>query len=261
MSKENLLTIGEVAKLSGASIHSIRYYERIKVLTPAYTDPDTGYRYYSFDQLHLLEVISFCIEMDIPLKDMHRFTQAGDIVDARAFLNEGKNIAIKKISAIKQSLRFLKDIERQMDIVEKYKPGQIYTRHITEKVFYVHYYPTITGMSPIDLAYELVDMPFGEDESYAELPEYGMMAMHSAGETKYYGFGQVPAHMEGDTNTMSIPAGEYHCILSQDWQIEQAHEIFRELVSDKSFIAIETEIYAAKYKIYQPLHELRVFIP
>jgi len=260
MHKKNLLTIGEISKLSGASIHSIRYYERIKVLTPAYTDPDTGYRYYSFDQIHLLELIGFCIEMDIPLKDMHRFTQAGDVLDARAFLNEGKSIAIKKLSAIKQGLRFLKDIERQMDIVEKYKPGQIYTRHISEKIFYVHHYPTIEGMNPVDLASELVDMPFGDNESYTELPEYGMMAMHSASGAEYYGFGQVPTHIIEDTKTIPIPAGQYHCILSQDWQIEKAPEIFRELVNGRSFIAIETEIFTAKYKIYQPMHELRVLV-
>ena len=48
-------TISEFAKLRDININSLRYYERIGVLTPAYTDPDTGYRYYTPDQLSILD--------------------------------------------------------------------------------------------------------------------------------------------------------------------------------------------------------------
>jgi len=259
LDKKNLLTIGEMSKLSGASIHSLRYYERINVLIPAYTDPDTGYRYYSFDQIYLLDFISSCIEMDIPLKDMKRFTQSGDVIDARAFLNEGKSIAIKKLGAIKQGLRFIKDIERQIDIVEKYKPGQIYTRCIPEKLFYVNKCTiALEDISPVDLALGFANMPYDSD-NYTELPEYGMMAMHSSDEVAYYAFGQVPDTATITENIKAIPAGEYHCVLNEGHQLSEALEIFRELLGNcNTFIAIETDMFAAKYKISEPMHELRV---
>ena len=261
MDKKNLLTIGEMSKLSGASIHSLRYYERINVLIPAYTDPDTGYRYYSFDQTYLLEFIGFCIEMGIPLKDMKRFTQSGDVLDARAFLNEGKSIAIKKLGAIKQGLRFIKDIERQVDIVEKYKPGQIYTRYIPEKLFYVNKCTIpLEDITPIDLALGFVNMPYGTD-NYTELPEYGMMAVHSPDRIEYYAFGQVPETTESTENIRTIPAGEYFCVLNQGHTLSGAPEIFRELIGDyNAYIAIETDMFAAKYKISEPMHELRVLV-
>ena len=47
--KENprfdLISIGDLSKLTGVNIKSLRYYEKIGVLLPAYVDPDSRYRY------------------------------------------------------------------------------------------------------------------------------------------------------------------------------------------------------------------------
>jgi len=254
--KKKLLTIGEMSKFTGASIHSLRYYERIKVLTPAYIDPDTRYRYYNFDQINMVDFISFCIEMDIPLKDFPKFTQ-GDIMDVRAFLAEGKSIAIKKLSSIKRGLRIIKEIERQIDITEEYPPGQIYTRHIPQKLVYVR---KVHNLSFSDLMHEFLSIPYSIGEN--EWADYGFFAYYSSGSgphaAEYYAFCET--NVPGE-NTKCIPAGEYLCTLSQDSQIENAHEIFREHLSkESSYIAIETEIFVAKYRIYQPMHEIRILI-
>lgn len=262
MDKKNLLSIGEMSKFTGASIHSLRYYERIGVLTPAFTDPDTGYRYYNFDQIHLLDFIGFCIEMDIPLKELHKFTGAGDVMDTRAFLAEGKGIAIKKLSAIKRGLRLIKEMERQMDIAEAHPPGQIYTRFVPEKMYYVRKLKACPK-DMADIAREFLEMPYINDKDYPHLPEYGILAYHTPVGREYYVFYEIggkPAAPE-DENIKTIPAGEYFCILSQHSQTENAHEIFRgHLSGESSFIAIETEIFVAKYKIYEPMHEIRVLV-
>ena len=39
--------IGEVAELLNMSPQSLRFYDKAGVVVPAYTDPKTGYRYYS----------------------------------------------------------------------------------------------------------------------------------------------------------------------------------------------------------------------
>ena len=44
--KNELLSIGEAAKLKQVSVKSLRYYETIGILKPAYVDPSSGYRYY-----------------------------------------------------------------------------------------------------------------------------------------------------------------------------------------------------------------------
>lgn len=41
MDKQNLLTIGNLSKQTGVHVKSLRYYEQLGILLPAYTDPDT----------------------------------------------------------------------------------------------------------------------------------------------------------------------------------------------------------------------------
>ena len=47
MKKENLLSIGALSKQTGVHIKSLRYYDSLGILRPAYVDPCSGYRYYS----------------------------------------------------------------------------------------------------------------------------------------------------------------------------------------------------------------------
>jgi DNA-binding transcriptional MerR regulator len=46
-----LLGIGAFSCLVRLSVRMLRYYDKQAVLIPAYTDPDTGYRYYAGDQI------------------------------------------------------------------------------------------------------------------------------------------------------------------------------------------------------------------
>ena len=67
--KNELLSIGEAAKLKQVSAKSLRYYETIGFLKPAYVDPSSGYRYYSPDQMIDLDVILTCIEHPVKVTD------------------------------------------------------------------------------------------------------------------------------------------------------------------------------------------------
>ena len=55
--KEELLSIGEFAKLRGVSVKSLRYYERVGALKPAYVNEESGYRYYSINQISDLDMV------------------------------------------------------------------------------------------------------------------------------------------------------------------------------------------------------------
>ena len=57
--KDKLLSIGEMAKLTGVGIKALRYYEKINILKPAFVDANTGYRYYKFSQTYMIELIRF----------------------------------------------------------------------------------------------------------------------------------------------------------------------------------------------------------
>lgn len=46
-----MLKIGEFARLAQVSLKTLRHYEKIGLLLPAYLDPENGYRWYAMDQL------------------------------------------------------------------------------------------------------------------------------------------------------------------------------------------------------------------
>ncbi|SCE72497.1 DNA-binding transcriptional regulator, MerR family [Micromonospora coriariae] len=58
-----MFSIGDFAALGRVSVRMLRHYDAIGLLTPARTDPATGYRYYQADQLRRLNRI-------IALKDL-----------------------------------------------------------------------------------------------------------------------------------------------------------------------------------------------
>ena len=50
-------TIGEIANMYNLSIQTLRHYDKIGLLSPAYTNPKTGYRYYSIQQFVKIDFI------------------------------------------------------------------------------------------------------------------------------------------------------------------------------------------------------------
>ena len=66
MDRKNLFPIGEVSKLFHISVSSLRHYENIGLLNPAYISPDSGYRYYGTEQFEVLNTIRYLRALDMP---------------------------------------------------------------------------------------------------------------------------------------------------------------------------------------------------
>ncbi|MCL2852878.1 MAG: MerR family DNA-binding transcriptional regulator [Defluviitaleaceae bacterium] len=263
MSRKNkLLSIGEISKLTGASIKSLRYYERINILKPAYVDPNSGYRYYSFKQAYLVGLITFYIELDIPLRELPEFLNGQDSVNLDAFLAHGKKAAQKKIKTLEKGLKLINFFEKKMASQEKYTLEQLYTQELPEKYFYViPYDQTFDNADQYEIVKLFRNIPFYEayEEAYAtEQPEYGFLYECSPSGIRRYNFAEVPQNgVWPDYKT--IPAGKYHCRQSEDLQIEQSREIFKDYLNGRdSFIAIETDAFHSKLNISNPVGELRV---
>lgn len=257
--KENLLSIGDMAKLSKSSVFSLRYYERLNILSPAYIDPETSYRYYTFDQVYLVNLIMLCVELGIPLKEFKKFLDKSNVVNAEEFLIRGKETAIQKTASLEKGLKFIDDIEKQIDLAKQNEVGAIYKRNIPERAVYAKpYIGDIKNLKAADLAREFFDIPFAKDE-YDEYLEYGFLCEYLGSEIKYYAFIQLPKYIEGK-NVKILPSGTYLCVLGEQSRIEQAPSIFKEHLSSNSFIAIETDLISSKYDVNAPLIELKVML-
>ena len=79
MARKDLFPIGEVSKLFHISVSSLRHYEALGLVTPEYTDPHTGYRYYSVRQFELFNTIRYLRALDLPLTEIADFLNDRDV--------------------------------------------------------------------------------------------------------------------------------------------------------------------------------------
>ncbi len=70
MRERTVLKIGEFARVAQVSIVTLRHYDQCGLLKPVVLDPDTGYRYYSLDQLARLKRILALKELGFPLEQI-----------------------------------------------------------------------------------------------------------------------------------------------------------------------------------------------
>ncbi|MGW0659827.1 MerR family transcriptional regulator [Streptodolium elevatio] len=64
---EDLLAIGQFARLSRLSVKQLRHYAELGLLKPAYVDEQTGYRYYRHEQARDALSIGLLRSLDVPL--------------------------------------------------------------------------------------------------------------------------------------------------------------------------------------------------
>ncbi|MFG1616102.1 MerR family transcriptional regulator [Nonomuraea wenchangensis] len=64
---EELLPIGQFARLGRLSIKQLRHYAELGLLVPAYVDEHTGYRYYRHEQARDALSIGLLRSLDVPL--------------------------------------------------------------------------------------------------------------------------------------------------------------------------------------------------
>jgi DNA-binding transcriptional MerR regulator len=67
---DDLLSIGQFARLAGLSVGALRHYDELDLLRPADVDPFTGYRRYRSEQLETARVIGRLRELEMPLDEI-----------------------------------------------------------------------------------------------------------------------------------------------------------------------------------------------
>lgn len=103
-------TVNEVSKLSGVTIRTLRYYDQIGLLKPAYVG-ENGYRYYEDDQLRQLQHILFFRELDLPLTDIQGLMQSNTF-DQRAALQQHRQLLTERIERLQ---RLVATLDRTMN--------------------------------------------------------------------------------------------------------------------------------------------------
>lgn len=102
MDKQNLFSIGEVAKLFHLSVSSLRHYEDVGLLSPEYVDPSSGYRYYGARQFEVLNSIRYLRVLDMPLTEIADFLGNRDVERMVEKLRLQKQVVMEKQEELKR---------------------------------------------------------------------------------------------------------------------------------------------------------------
>jgi DNA-binding transcriptional MerR regulator len=113
--------IGEFAGIFGLSIKTLRIYDHIGLLKPAYIDKESGYRYYMPEQVQALNVIIELKSIGFSLKEIKEVVKSGmdpeclgKMLDRKlVFWRDSITAAQYKVSLIKQMKQEIRHSNRQ----------------------------------------------------------------------------------------------------------------------------------------------------
>jgi len=213
---KNYYTISEFAKLRNININSLRYYEKLGLLKPAVVDENTGYRYYSAEQVSILNKIILCIQLGIPLKEMVQFLDEDGNLQSQLLLEQGRIIAQKRIQEMQNNLDYieysLKNIEENKNFTNQ---SGVYERYFEErKVMVTDYYTDIDLLGPKRFLAEISNIyKYAQKKGmFPILPAGQIMKLDEEGQIRFCFFLEILNYDETEERILTIPAGTYSCV-------------------------------------------------
>lgn len=268
------LSIGKVAKLKGISIKSLRYYDEIGILKPAFINEQTNYRYYKEEQLMIIDAISLCLELGIPLKEFEKYKDASGALQLSNLLFDGKLLAEKKIQSMSRRLEALQQTLTMLESRET--ASNAYTiKQLPKRIILLVPFDESTSSqnhNPKLLELLVAAQKAGLKSCYPS----GILYHCTKGITKKYIFIHIvedEAYKKLDFDSTKgrlphsncilrkLPKQDYACYESISPSIDRAGQIFQNLLSFREdYILMELKNIEKKEQDASGLFELTLFL-
>ncbi len=108
----------------------------MKLLEPAYIDPQTKYRYYAPEQIIMLDCILVCIRLGMPLKNLKGYMDEKENLDLVRLIKDCQKI-LNECNAEMQSYIEILNYASENISSEKEAQKRIYEQHIAKRYFIV----------------------------------------------------------------------------------------------------------------------------
>ncbi len=243
-------TIGETAKLLGVSTQTLRYYDRENIIKPDYINEETGYRYYSYKQFHLIDRIRYLQGFGLSLEEIGTIIRKGTADYMLDRLAAQKATLLEQIG---QTIEQIKDIDWYINCFTysalNNGTPDFYSLHLPER--YVVEVPCDPNEPLSDMEIRLAEKK--SKAPYRDLRyrrQYGYrihmkdLVRKRFQPDSYFIFTKArPDHICPDIQV--IPAGEYICfrtpILKKCWDAERLKTYFRDQPHKDIILALEFE--------------------
>lgn len=98
---KNFFTIGELAKILNITTKTLRHYEELGLLIPAFKNPITGYRYYLKEHIKEAYIIFSLKKMGVSLKKIKEIKNRGGLLDELIIISKKIEDEIKNLKELK----------------------------------------------------------------------------------------------------------------------------------------------------------------
>ncbi len=217
---EKYLSIGEIVKMKGVSHRALRHYDDLGILVPAYTNPETKYRYYSKNQIIILDIIQLCVALGIPLKTFKNYMLEDGSIDAKQMIVDAKAKALQVQKEIEQKLYFLHSASEHFSDFEKMSQQKhTYTKQIPQRYFLTTSAPEDFGTHETYWTKLTILYNTALKKGFALSVNQGLCFYLKDGQTqvKYFVEIQKPEHTEQDhSDILIIPKAEFSCECFED---------------------------------------------
>jgi len=113
---KSLLSIKEFSEMSGLEQSTLRYWDDIGLFSPAHRNPDNSYRYYSPEQIILVNFIKVLSSLHIPLKVIASVSENRTPEDILRLMEQQETILDQEITRLHEAhstIHTLRDAIRQ----------------------------------------------------------------------------------------------------------------------------------------------------
>ncbi len=143
MKEKKYFTVGEFAQLFGISKQTLFYYERNHIFAPAFVN-ENGYRYYSFAQFYIFEIISALRAAHVPLKKIAWYLEHRDVAGLRALFTEKQREYTEALALIQKNMRHIETHLGRLSLIDALETGQfpaISLMHVEARTLVTTPYP------------------------------------------------------------------------------------------------------------------------
>jgi len=116
--KNELLSIGEMAKINNISISTLRLYDKIGLIKPCHIDAESRYRYYNIRQNARLDMIQYMKALGMELKEIKEVLESGDTKLIESILIRRKKQVKEQMANLNLQLAA---ISRTIESLERYR--------------------------------------------------------------------------------------------------------------------------------------------
>lgn len=143
MKEKQYFTVGEFAELFGISKQTLFYYERNHIFAPAFVN-ENRYRYYSFEQFYIFEIISALRAAQVPLKKIAWYLRHRDVAGLRALFLEKQKELTEAAALIAKNQRHIETHLGRLSLIDALETGQfpaISLMHVEARTLVTTPYP------------------------------------------------------------------------------------------------------------------------